>query len=671
MIIFLLFISFVLGIAFKKAFVVIGIVLLFLIINCVMKKKKRLSLIILGSFLFGFGISFINISYPQKSTYSAIVYEVKENYYLVNSMGEKLYCYEKEHRREIGDILLIKGDKEKLDFVTLESEFDFTNYLNNKGVYSGLLIKNVTVKFSNPMRLKSFRTWFLSKFDEKARISLNSILFSEHDDNELTNAVSSLHLSRLINAGGLYFNALTGILIYFLEKKLHTKWSKLIALGISSFYLILCFPRFSIVRLTVFYLAKWINEYLLKKKFSYLELISIIGMSFLFIDYHLVYQDSFILGFSIPIYLFLINNSFHSLKKWKKKILVIVLLYLFFIPFEIKFYHGVSPLLMIYQCILTPLFILFFMIGIVCLYGVPIYGVVNFYNDILSNIVNPFSRLKIELYSPTLYSGLALLYYLLLIGIIYYSSIGFKPLKRIAIGGYICFLSLYFFPIKNSISEEVCFVNVGQGDCCFIRKKNTVIFIDTGGLKYKDLANSSLIPFLKKKRIYDIDLVITTHDDFDHNGALSSLKKNFKVRQVMTNITFHDIRYGNLQLVNYNHHIGQGKDDNENSLVIGFNLGKKDYLITGDASKEIENYMMNDYKNIPCDILKVGHHGSKTSTSDAFIKWLHPEVGIISCGKNNSYGHPHNEVIKILKNNHVQIRRTDIEGTITYLTYSI
>ena len=671
MIILLIFVSFFLGVVFKKSYLVIGIVLIFLIIRCILKKKKRLSLLLAGSFLLGFGISFINISYPQKASYEGVVYEVKDNYFLLNSYGEKLYCYEKNNKREIGDILVIKGDKEKLDFVTLESEFNFTEFLNNKGVYKGIEIKSINSKFSNPIRLNSFKRWFLSKFDENTAISVNSILFSDHDDNELTSAVSSLHLSRLINAGGLYFNALIGVISYFLEKKLKTKWSKLLALGLSSFYLVMTFPRFTIIRLVTMFIAKWINEYILKKKFTYLEIISFLGIGFLSIDYHLAYQDSFILGFSIPIYLFLISNSFHSLKKWKKKLLTILLIYLFFIPFEMKYYNGVSPLLMLYQTLLSPLFILFFLLGVACLYGLPLYKIVNFYNQVLTKIVNPFSHLSIEIHVPEMAAILVLIYYIVLLAIIYYSSIGFIPLKRITIGIYAGLMCLYFLPLKNAISEEVCFVNVGQGDCCFIRKKNKVIFIDTGGLKYKDLAKNSLIPFLKKKRIYSIDLVITTHDDFDHNGALSSLVKNFRVKQVMTNMTFHTVSYGNLTLTNYNSHVHDNGEDNEKSLVIGFNLGKKDYLITGDASKEIENYMMKEYKNIPCDILKVGHHGSKTSTSDAFVKWLKPKVGIISCGKNNSYGHPHSEVIKTLQNNHVQIRRTDVEGTITYLSYSL
>ena len=172
----LIFISFLLGIAFKKSFITIGIVFLFLLIKCCFRHRK-LSLVILGTFLLGTGISFIPPFKQNSFVYVGIVYEVKDNYFLMTSRGEKLYCYEKETKREIGDILQIEGQTSELDFVTLESEFNFKNFLNNKGVYSELEIKNVNTKFSNPIRLKSFKRWFLNKFDENTRVSVNSILF--------------------------------------------------------------------------------------------------------------------------------------------------------------------------------------------------------------------------------------------------------------------------------------------------------------------------------------------------------------------------------------------------------------------------------------------------------------------------------------------------------------
>lgn len=666
----LIFLCFFIGIAFKKSFLALGIVFTFLFIKTVLAHRKRLSLAMLGVFLIGFGISFIRISYPNKTNYVGIVYEVKDNYFLYNSNGEKLYCYEKNNKREVGDILSIKGNKEQVDFTTLESDFDFNNYLKNKGVYSILNIKDIRVKFSNPIRLKSFKNYFLNKFDESAMVSVGSILFSEHDDNQLVNDISSMHLSRLINAGGLYINALFSLLMYFLEKKIKTKYSKLITFGISSFYIILNLGRFSILRISFLYIFKWINDYLLNKKFKYLELIAISGIIFLIFDYSLAYQDSFILGYTLPICLFLINNSFSFLSSIKRKVITVIAIYLFFIPFELKYYHSVSPLLMIYQSILIPLFILFFYISLLCLYGLPIYKIVNVYNDLLSKIVNPFSKLTITMFAPEMNNLLVVVYYAVILLIFYYSSIRCYPYKKIFLYSYIAFIPLYFLPIKNVISSEVTFVNVGQGDCCFIRNRNTTVLIDTGGLTYKDLATDCLIPFLKKKRVYDLDLVITTHQDFDHYGALASLTKHFKVKRTMDNSNFKTTSFANLTFKNYNNHINPKDEENEKSLVIGFNLGNKDYLITGDATINIENNMMKEYDYIPCDILKVGHHGSNTSTSDAFIKWLKPEVGVISCGKNNKYGHPHQEVLRVLKNNGVKIRRTDLEGSITYFSYS-
>ena len=129
----------------------------------------------------------------------------------------------------------------------------------------------------------SLKKKFLSHFNEDSTITVNAVLFSDHDDNSLTNAVSDLHLSRLINAGGLYFHALLGTLSYLLGRKLKKKWASALALGLSSFYLLAAFPRFSLIRLTFVYIFKWINEHVLKKRFSYLEILSLSAIFFLLI----------------------------------------------------------------------------------------------------------------------------------------------------------------------------------------------------------------------------------------------------------------------------------------------------------------------------------------------------------------------------------------------------
>ena len=671
MIIFFIFISLLLGITLKTSYLVIGLVsLLFFSFLFFKRKIKKGIVIYLSIFLLGFGISFINITYPKdKTEYVGMVYQVKDNYFLFNSGGEKLYCYEKDHTYEIGDVITINGYKEDLDFVVLESGFDFNQYLINKGVLHSLNIKKEKTRIKTIFRFHSLKKKFLSHFDEDARVTVNALLFSDHDDNSLTNAVSDLHLSRLINAGGLYFHAFIGTLNYFIGLKMKKKWAELVSLGLFSFYLCVAFPRFSLIRLTFVYLFKWVNEHLLNKRFSYLELLSISGIFFLLINYHLATQDSFLLGFGIPLLVYFINNSFSFIKGVKKKLFMFFSLYIFFIPFELRYFHSLSPLSVIYQVLLSPLFILMFFMALLSLHYVPIYKLINGYNNVLTNIVTPISKMRIEIYNPEFNPLYILLYYALLLLLFYYASIKFKPIKRAIAFSYLAFLTIYSLPLKNIATAEVSFLNVGQGDCCFIREKNKVILIDTGGLKYTDLARDNLIPFLKKKRIYSIDLVITTHNDFDHNGALTSLKQNFKVKQVMTNSNYRNTTIGSLTFINYNNHLFDSNEDNEKSLVIGFHLANYDYLITGDASIEVEKNIMNEYSRIPCDVLKVGHHGSNTSTSEAFVKWLNPSIGVISVGKNNRYGHPHKEVIQTLKNNGVTIRRTDLEGTISFQSY--
>ncbi|MDY2728363.1 MAG: DNA internalization-related competence protein ComEC/Rec2, partial [Candidatus Onthovivens sp.] len=111
-------------------------------------------------------------------------------------------------------------------------------------------------------------------------------------------------------------------------------------------------------------------------------------------------------------------------------------------------------------------------------------------------------------------------------------------------------------------------------------------------------------------------------------------------------------------------------EENDKSLVIYSEIGGKEFLFMGDATIKIENSIMKDYK-LDIDILKLGHHGSDTSSSYDFLKYIHPKVAIISCGKNNKYHHPSLSTLQSLNKLGIPYRRTDEEGTITYKFYSI
>ena len=627
--------------------------------------KKTLPLLAISSLL-GVGLSFIRPSF-EKAEYLSVVEEVKENYFIINSTFERMYVYQKDHPYEIGDILLIRGEKEPFDSVTIESGFNFKEYLNNKGIYTQMYPNDIKVKFFTPFRLHKIKKEFLNRFDSNSRALIGSFLFSMGSDEEAYEQSQNLHLNRLLSNSGFYLSLvylLFSFILSYLIKKDKAKEGIVIALFIP--ILMFSFPRFVVIKFVFLKLIRWINTYLLKKKFSYLELISFSGIFFLLIDYHLAYQSVFILTYFIPIISLFFVNSIHGFKKFKKRIVMTILILIVFIPFALDFYHEIAITSPLYQLILAPFFIIYYFLSLLSFIGIPIYSFLNSFGWFLSSVIAFFNKISIKIYGLEMNSLTIVLFESIYFVNVYYFASRFKPMLKISLTAFILYNSFLFVPYKNLFADQVSFINVGQGDATLIRSNKYSILIDTGGSVYQDIATNCLIPFLKKNRIYDIDLLITTHDDFDHSGAVDSLIDNFTVKRYVKDYQSFPITVGGITLHNYNVYPELWNEENDSSLVIGFKTNNYNYLVMGDAPKKIEDRIMKSNNSIPCDILKVGHHGSNTSTSDKFIKYLSPKIGIISCGKDNKYGHPADVVLSILKKNGVIIRRTDLEGTITY-----
>ena len=236
---------------------------------------------------------------------------------------------------------------------------------------------------------------------------------------------------------------------------------------------------------------------------------------------------------------------------------------------------------------------------------------------------------------------------------------------------------------------KVHFLDVGQGDSIFIElPTNETILIDAS---IKD-ASDKIINYLKEEKVSKIDYVFATHPHSDHIGGMSAVIKAFDIGQiympkaVTTTKTYENLlltikdknlkiktaKAGNtiidtddLKLVVLAPNQDSYESLNNYSIVLKLTYKEKSFLFTGDAETLSEKEITGD---VEADVLKVGHHGSRTSTSQAFLNKVNPSYAVISVGLNNDYKHPHQEVIDRLEKKNIKIYRTDQNGDIMFTT---
>lgn len=254
------------------------------------------------------------------------------------------------------------------------------------------------------------------------------------------------------------------------------------------------------------------------------------------------------------------------------------------------------------------------------------------------------------------------------------------------------------FDLSKIQPLEVVFFDVGQGDSIFIETPEKQQILIDGG------PGSAILEKLGKEMpFYDntLDLIILTHPEKDHLIGLISVLKRYKVENILwTGIKRDTLEFkewerkileeeANIKITQAGQRIlwesdshsfmeilyplenleGQEfEDSNETSIVSRLVFGEKSFLFTGDIRKSEEKALLEQRANLDSDILKVSHHGSKTSNSKEFVEKVSPEIAVISLGKENSYGHPHQEVLDILEDYGIKILRTDQNGDIKIIS---
>ena len=240
---------------------------------------------------------------------------------------------------------------------------------------------------------------------------------------------------------------------------------------------------------------------------------------------------------------------------------------------------------------------------------------------------------------------------------------------------------------------EVHFIDVGNADCILVRQEDKNLLIDAGERNDEDV----ILQYLANHGVEHLDLVIATHPHADHIGSMTAVLEEIPVdRFVMsfmpesatpTTVTYlrmleildeksieveeavpgaeYELGTARLQILGP---LEETEETNDISVITRLTFGQRSFLFTGDAETGVEKQLINSGYPLSADVLKLGHHGSNTSNSTAFIKRVTPQCVVVTCGEGNSYGHPHEEVMTRLEKLGIPAYRADLCGHIVFTT---
>ena len=594
------------------------------------------------------------------------------------------YYEEKNINLEIGDKVLVEGTFSKPTENTTEYLFNYKDYLKRKNTFyqvNATTIKKVSSTHNIFYKIKNLA---IKRSNNKY---VHAFLLGDKSyiDKDVKRSYQSNGISHLFAISGMHIALLSSIIEKILKKlKLEEETIYKITCIILLLYLLLVGLSPSVLRGVLFYILFSLNRiyyFYIKPVNLFIFIMSIS----LLINPNYIFDIGFQYSYLISLSLIKLQETIKSNNYLKSLLKVSITSFIVSIPITLYNFYEINVLSIIYNLFYVPLVSLLIFPFTLLVFIFPkleiIYNILIFILEKSSLILTKIhiSKLIFKRLPPIIY-----LIYLILI--IFYI---FKN-KRIYI--YILFFLLvihFFLPYFDS-SDYIKMIDVGQGDCILLHSNNKNILFDTGGASVYnnnsdgEIYHNTIGPTLKSLGIKKLDKLILTHGDKDHLGEAEILIKNFKVDEVLLNSNYINYRekriisllpkktsiikegytssVGDFELIELNEDLNEENDSSQIYLVKYKNIY---ILMTGDASIKSEENLLNKY-NLPyITILKVGHHGSKTSTSEKLLKTLKPKVALISSGRNNKFNHPHKITIDNLKKYNIKIYNTKTSGTVT------
>lgn len=574
-----------------------------------------------------------------------------------------------------GDKIKVTGVLKEPSTNNIFNNFNYKKYLYNKKIYYIIEASKIDKIQNNNNHIYTIKNLLYTRINSlKSSNYIKALLFGDNKlDKEIKTSYQINGISHLFSVSGFHINFITSIIYFYLDRVTYNKKIKYITVDIFLvLYLLLCNTT-SLLRCTVMNILLSINH-LLKLNIKKIDIVLLTLILCIIINPFIIYDIGFIYSYTISFFLILYKNKYKTNNKLLKIIYISLISFLVSLPINIYTSYEINFLSIILNIIIVP---------IVSLILLPL-SLLTLIFPILDNILYLITSIleKISLYTSNINIFKQILSKPSIILIIIYYLVIILILSKNK--HYYLILILLIFhktiPLYNSNLEVVMF-DVGEADSMLIStpSKKVNILIDTG----RGIDINNIIIYLKSIGISKLNYLIITHGDEDHIGGALYLIDNFKVDNVIlnkgdyteleveliTHLKNKNIKYTNNinkipLLGSYMYLLNTKKfsNENDNSIVTYFEYQKYKFLFMGDSSSKTEEYLINNYNLTNISFLKVGHHGSNTSSSPHFINKINPKVSLISVGRNNFYHHPNKKVLTNLSNS--VIYRTDINKSI-------
>ncbi|HFK0075498.1 DNA internalization-related competence protein ComEC/Rec2 [Listeria monocytogenes] len=598
-----------------------------------------------------------------------------------------------------------------------QNQFNYQTYLKNQNVHYILRASNLAIssQFSPSflMKLQNIRLKIITHLTKKISPTISpyclALISGEKNgfSPEMYEVYQQMGVVHLLAISGLHVNLLIGA-IYFLLLKFGITRDRAITclLVFLPFYVILTGANPPVIRAATMTALLLLSEKY-TTKWSSFSAICLSFILFFLLQPYIIREVGFQLSYAVSFGIILSSRQILTRQQnaFTKSLAISFISTIMSSAVMMYHFYSFSWVGIFFNLIYVPIFTMIILPGCLTVFVLSFFSteifhfpeaMLTFFIQLVEKLTYIFAKIPHQ----TIVTGRpnTVILVLTIITIIIVFSQWQK--KKFPLGIFICFCLLCYLASFN-FSGKVSFIDVGQGDSILIQLPYNQgnYLIDTGGQlpfekeawakkrKPFTIGGSTLSPVLKSKGINSLDKVIITHSDADHMEGLDDLQKNITIKELifakgaenkpimkealaaMPKVKQTIILAGAKWQIGENsfeclYPDKAGEGGNDDSIVLKAVLDGKIWLFTGDLEANGEKGISE--QPIKADILKVGHHGSKTSSSKEFIQKVKPTFAVISCGLNNRFGHPHAETINTIETAGVTILRTDVQGEITY-----